>query len=1558
MRPLLVAALIAALVPAQTTPPPIVPTIGAPVNYTLASGILNNGTAQTKIVWTGTVSVPGGQAMQLKFDTATLGSDEDAVIIRNPSDGQSQRLTRYRLAQWHNHTAWFNTDTLHVSVELAPGSTGNVLIRKAFMGVASGLNGSSQTICGTSDNRTLSNDARVCRLVKTATSCTGCTGWLISATNTILGAGHCAIPAPDFFVIAEFNTPASTATGCAQHPPVADQYPVDQSTILAQDNGVGDDWGVARLHPNSSGQTAFDNQGAFFTLATSSNFPAFFSTVRVTGNGDDSNTPTRAFDQQTHTGLYSSGVGNIINHMVDTEPGNSGSPIIHESSGRAIGIHTNGGCSSIPGSFNSGTSILNSALQTAINDTRGAAGSVTLTTAASFISNDFTVFDVNPLQSRWVGVGITSASNWNIDIEGTSSALSGTSCDYLIANGTLGAVPPVSGELDRVSGSSSARAEYASANVISLGAVGTATWGSADVLKMWQIYVPSSGTYDLTVTGPNNANMFWRLYAPGTNSDWRPRSSTTLVTNGSMGNNTYDNISLSAGVHCIVVYKNGGVGAVSPTAISVSLCNSSGTNVLSLNSPETITDPCEDFTISPTAGRWNVVGVTAPAITNWNIALGQANANASGVDFVVANGHNGSIGATQGFITRASGILEGRAEFDDSFTMTVGSYAAITLSSGEVFDAYEFNITSPGTYNLAVSGDSSAWWRLYSPGTDAAWRRTVDAMATGLCNGNVNALPMGSGYHLLLVYRATGTVLSPSYLRAMVCQQGASINMSGFGRYTVTDPCTQFTCAPEAGRWNAVGIRSDSNWNMILGSGYSTFTGDSTDFVVANGHAGTITATTGLVSRSSGTDNGVLQRSYNITLNMGTQFNANWPADYVVRIFEFDVPSTGNYDITIGNDPTLKWRLFIPGVSPIWRDRGDASYAGVANGAPVTRSLSPGWHAICVYHDEGTIPSTIPFTVKVEPTPNPVPSGTSISPTTILANSPGFTLTFNGSNFVNGAVVRWNGTALPTTYVSSTTLTATVSSTLLQNAGLVSVTAENPAPGGGSTGTESFTILNPVPTLTSMSPTSRTAGSSAFTLTCTGTNFNTQTYIRWNTQALATNYISPTQVSATVSSSLIANAGTASITVRNPVPAGGISSPLSFTVNNPVPTTTAINPSQIVIGTASTVMTISGSNFVSGADVRVGTTTLTPSSVSSNSITVSVPAAAVGTTAGNVSVRVNNPSPGGGFSNPQTLTALNPVPTVTSISPTTVISGTSTFTMNVNGTGFTSASEVRLNGAPLTTTFVNANQVQALVLSVYIVQPGVHPVEVYTPGPGGGTSASVNLTVEAPVVNTIVPAQIPIMTPASPPVAMTIIGSGFHAGTVGYADGYALPTTFINPSTLAVVINPSVLGTQRDGALAIAVENTHVTWSNSVPCEVGPSRNNQGTGVRHPLAPFPGEAYVAHFENGMPNMPLLMLLDLTNPTPVAPWPSPASNFVLSVRDTNPGTGDWIAIVDGIGVFGPPSGAAYDANGEFTIGGFTLPTTPWGIQLTVQGAFIDPTAPQGFTVTWPRFPDEL
>jgi hypothetical protein len=181
---------------------------------------------------------------------------------------------------------------------------------------------------------------------------------------------------------------------------------------------------------------------------------------------------------------------------------------------------------------------------------------------------------------------------------------------------------------------------------------------------------------------------------------------------------------------------------------------------------------------------------------------------------------------------------------------------------------------------------------------------------------------------------------------------------------------------------------------------------------------------------------------------------------------------------------------------------------------------------------------------------SPVPSLTSINPSSAPAGSPVITINATGSNFISSSIVEWDNVALATSYVNSTTLTAQISAGDLQTAGTATVTVTNPAPGGTSNGLN-FVInptSNPVPILVSISPSSASVGSSATTITLSGADFVPSSFVEWNNVGIATSYVNSTTLTAQISAGDLHTAGTATVTVTNPAPDGGTSNALNFVI--------------------------------------------------------------------------------------------------------------------------------------------------------------------------------------------------------------------------------------------------------------------------------------------------------------------------------------------------------------------------------------------------------------------------
>jgi hypothetical protein len=165
--------------------------------------------------------------------------------------------------------------------------------------------------------------------------------------------------------------------------------------------------------------------------------------------------------------------------------------------------------------------------------------------------------------------------------------------------------------------------------------------------------------------------------------------------------------------------------------------------------------------------------------------------------------------------------------------------------------------------------------------------------------------------------------------------------------------------------------------------------------------------------------------------------------------------------------------------------------------------------------------------------------------------------------------------------------------------------------------------------------------------------------------------------------------------------------------------------------------------------------------------------------------------------------ANNPAPTITSISPTGVLAGSSSQTLNVTGSGYISSTAATLNGAALQTTYVSGTSLQVAVPASALAAGQVGKLVLSKPSPGGGSSGPSSLSIMSPTP--AVTGLSPGSTPQGVPATITVNGSGFEANSVVMYNGAARPTTFVNGTTLQVSLTAADL--QSFGSGQIPVNN-------------------------------------------------------------------------------------------------------------------------------------------------------
>jgi hypothetical protein len=178
-----------------------------------------------------------------------------------------------------------------------------------------------------------------------------------------------------------------------------------------------------------------------------------------------------------------------------------------------------------------------------------------------------------------------------------------------------------------------------------------------------------------------------------------------------------------------------------------------------------------------------------------------------------------------------------------------------------------------------------------------------------------------------------------------------------------------------------------------------------------------------------------------------------------------------------------------------------------------------------------------------------------------------------------------------------------------------------------------FTVIGtpPVtgPTIASVRPESAIAGGPSFTLTVNGANLGTNPTVYWNSTALVTapgGLPNPTATcTAIVPASLIAVAGNAQISVMSN---GLLSNYIPYHVTAPVPTLTSLNPATTWAGYRTPpLVTVTGTNFQSGAQVFVNGVVHASTFVGATQLTVQLSAADIAA-AGTLNFVVRNGASG------------------------------------------------------------------------------------------------------------------------------------------------------------------------------------------------------------------------------------------------------------------------------------------------------------------------------------------
>lgn len=271
--------------------------------YALASGAHDGAGGEVARPFRREIRIAGAQWLQIIFASHELGRGS-WVSIRSLRDGDVQTLDARSMPEWRSHSGYFNGDTVEIALHVAPGDSGVfVAIDRVVVGeparvpvVLPESGGAAKDICGGADNRVAWNDNRIGCVMPIA-----CTAWRVT-NGAFLTAGHCVDIDPDgggpmlpdgvldTLTVVQFNVPPSDSNGTIVNPPIADQFPVNNSTVQwrfdGAGQGLGKDYAVFKVGANTNGLLAHEVYG--FPFRVTRETPAAGTTMRVTGFGVDS----------------------------------------------------------------------------------------------------------------------------------------------------------------------------------------------------------------------------------------------------------------------------------------------------------------------------------------------------------------------------------------------------------------------------------------------------------------------------------------------------------------------------------------------------------------------------------------------------------------------------------------------------------------------------------------------------------------------------------------------------------------------------------------------------------------------------------------------------------------------------------------------------------------------------------------------------------------------------------------------------------------------------------------------------------------------------------------------------------------------------------------------------------------------------------------------------------------------------------------------------------------------------------------------------------------------
>ncbi|MFO0676906.1 MAG: IPT/TIG domain-containing protein [Polyangiaceae bacterium] len=235
-----------------------------------------------------------------------------------------------------------------------------------------------------------------------------------------------------------------------------------------------------------------------------------------------------------------------------------------------------------------------------------------------------------------------------------------------------------------------------------------------------------------------------------------------------------------------------------------------------------------------------------------------------------------------------------------------------------------------------------------------------------------------------------------------------------------------------------------------------------------------------------------------------------------------------------------------------------------------------------------------------------------------------------------------------------------------------------------------------------------------------------------------------------------------------------------------VPTLATVTPAAAFATDPAATLVVTGSGFEGSSVLLFDGTPVTTTFVDASTLRADVPASAL-TVPKKVALTVRG---SGGTSSPLAFFVSDVV--LNSVTPSTLATGSGTSTITLDGKGFASDTTFWFDDSKLASNLGNDRTASAILGSAMLATAGTHRISARGRAfdAGADFASSVTLKVETPT---------PVIQSIDPPSALvgdsttlTIAGTGFIPASTVTIRGTAVPTTFVNASTLMATASGTV----------------------------------------------------------------------------------------------------------------------------------------------------------------------